>query len=106
MKKLYIYILIGLVCFLGFNGDVQAEYKAICKYKYSDTYNSNSSSRKIVDAELLYDANQSKPYKLTVTLTAEKIDYDNEEENFVGRSHIINSAACNKLPGVDDKAVE
>lgn len=81
MKKLYIYILIGLLCFLGFSGEVEAEYKAICKYKYSDTYNSNSSSRKIVDAELLYDANQSKPYKLTVTLTAEKIDYDNEEEN-------------------------
>ena len=31
---------------------------------------------------------------------------DNEEENFICRSNVIYPAACDKLPGIYDKAVE
>jgi len=81
MKKLYIYILIGLVCFLGFNGEVEAEYKAICKYSYEGTVHSATEDRMIIDAELLYDKSQTEPFELIVTTKEEDLDYNNEEDN-------------------------
>lgn len=81
MKRKCTYILIGLLCFLGFSGEVNADYKAICKYGYSGTYNSNNKDRKIYDAELLYDKNEEESFKLIVTFKGEKVKYNNEEDN-------------------------
>lgn len=57
MKRKCTYILIGLLCFLGFSGEVNADYKRVCKYETSFTQNEVELTHFV---ELYYDKNNEK----------------------------------------------
>lgn len=89
MKRKCTYILIGLLCFLGFSGEVNAEddYKEICHYRYQGTRNSNTDDRQVYTLTLLHNQkypgyNQHYEFKIRVEDYKEKLDYDSGEDNY------------------------
>lgn len=59
MKKSFIYILIGVICFFSFNIDVKAEYTPVC------TYSKNSNNDNVISTITLeYDEKSSKKFQV------------------------------------------
>lgn len=76
MKKNYIYILIGVLCFLSFSTNVRADYKEICKYTYSGQ--NTDGNRVVYNVVLSRDTSEENLFQMEATKLSGESNLTNE----------------------------
>lgn len=99
MKRKCTYILIGLLCFLGFSGEVNADSKEICVYKkthdlpYAGSYYKKECTEALSTYKIVYDDSQKLPYQISLETVCSSDKSDGKNSVYKDKTQLVSGKA-------------